>query len=230
NAVVFRFVEAAARPAAGEEPGLPPCLPKRGEDYIGIVRIEDDINPTGVLVFRENLCPRFSTVAGSKNSALLIRAESVAERGDQTHIGVGLMNDERSDLAGIAQPDIFPVLSRVHRFVNTGAVSCISANRGLAGADVDGVVIRRRHRNCTNRGDVLLIEERRPIRSAVHCFPNPARHGAEVPDLWFTQHPFDRKCASATEWSDLPPLHPGKKLWVILWSGSGRRRSVNCPG
>src|SRR6188472_4027461 len=175
------------------------------------MRIEHDINPTGVLVFRENFGPRFPAVAGSKNSTFLIWTKGMSKCGDEDNVGIVWMDDERADLAGIAQSDIFPVLSRIHRLVNAGAVGCVSANRGLAGADVDGVVIRRRHRNRADGGNVLLIEDRCPIRTAIQCFPYPASDRAKIPGVGFVAHAFDRQGASTAEWSDLPPLHSREK-------------------
>ena len=52
NAVIFGTIEAAARSAAGEKPRLPARLPERRENDIRVMRIEDNINPASVLVFR----------------------------------------------------------------------------------------------------------------------------------------------------------------------------------
>ena len=127
--------------------------------------------------------------------------------GDEDNVGIVWMDDERANLAGIAQSDIFPVLSCVDRLVNAGPIGRVSANGGFTSANINGVVVGRRACYCANGGNILLIKKRRPIRSAVHGFPNPARDGAEVPGVWLVAHAFDRKCASATERSDLSPLH-----------------------
>ena len=61
------------------------------------------------------------------------------------------MHDERADLTGVTQSDIFPILSGIDRFVNPGAVSGVTANGGFAGAHVNGVVVGGCHRDCANR-------------------------------------------------------------------------------
>ena len=50
------------------------------------------------------------------------------------------IDDERADLAGVFQADIFPVLSGIDRFINAGAVSGVAANGRFARA--------RRKRRC----------------------------------------------------------------------------------
>ena len=52
NAIIFGAIESAAWAAAGEKPWLPARLPKRCEDDVRIMRIENDIDPAGVFVFR----------------------------------------------------------------------------------------------------------------------------------------------------------------------------------
>ena len=133
------------------------------------------------------------------------------------------MNDERADLAGVTQPDIFPVLSGIDRFVNPGAVGGVTTNSGFAGAHVNGVVIRGRDSNRANGRNVLFIKERRPVRAAIQRFPDPARNRAKVPGVRFSRHPFNGQGASTAEWSDLSPLHSGEKFRIDLWR-RGRRR------
>src|SRR4029077_18253107 len=125
----------------------------------------------------------------------------------------------------VAQPDIFPVLSGIDRFVNTGAVSGVPANGGFAGADVNSVVIGGRNREGADRRNVLLIKDRRPIRAAVQRFPDSARNGAKVPGVRFSWHPCNGQGAASAEWPDLSPLHSREKFRIDL-----RRRSGGCAG
>ena len=102
----------------------------------------------------------------------------MTKRGHEHYVWIIRMNDERADLAGVAQPDIFPVLSGIDRFVNPGAVSGVTANGGFAGAHVNGVVIRGRDSDRADGRNVLLIKERRPVRAAIQRFPDSARNRA----------------------------------------------------
>jgi len=226
----------AAWPAAGEKPGLSSRLPERGENDIRIMRVEHHIDPAGIFVFRENFRPRFAAVACPENSPFRIWAKGVTKRGHEYDIWIIRMNDERADLARVAQPDIFPVLSGIDRFVNTGAVSGVPANGGFAGADVNSVVIGWRDREGADRRNVLLIKERRPIRAAVQRFPDSARNGAKVPGVRFPRHALNRQGASTAEWSDLSPLHSGEKSRIDLrrragrWARQRRWRSAHGTG
>src|SRR5882724_9913713 len=187
------------------------------------MRVEHDIDPAGIFVFRENLRPRFATVARPENSTFRIWAEGVTKGGHEYYVWIIWMNDERADLAGVAQPDIFPVLSGIDRFVNPRAISGITANGGFAGANINGIVVGGRHREGADRRNVLLIKERRPIRAAVQRFPDPARNRAEVPGIGFPRHPCNGQGAATAEWPDLSPLHSREKFRIDLWRRGGRR-------
>ncbi|MGH9550782.1 MAG: hypothetical protein ACRD3W_15480 [Terriglobales bacterium] len=52
HAVIFRTVKSAAWATTGEKPWLPPRLPKRREHDVRIMRIENDVDPSGVFIFR----------------------------------------------------------------------------------------------------------------------------------------------------------------------------------
>ena len=52
DAIIFRAIKSAARAAAGKKPWLPPCLPERCENDVRIMRIENNVDPAGVFIFR----------------------------------------------------------------------------------------------------------------------------------------------------------------------------------
>jgi len=52
NAIVFRSIKSAARATAGEKPWLPARLPKRCENDVWIMRIENNVDPACIFVFR----------------------------------------------------------------------------------------------------------------------------------------------------------------------------------
>ena len=72
GAIVFRPIKSAARAAAGEKPWLSPRLPKRREDDVRIMRIENNVDAASVFIFRQNSCPRLPTVSCAKDSTFLI--------------------------------------------------------------------------------------------------------------------------------------------------------------
>ena len=52
DAVILRAIKSAAWAATGKKPWLPPCLPKRCEDDVRIMRIENNVDPACIFVFR----------------------------------------------------------------------------------------------------------------------------------------------------------------------------------
>jgi len=70
-------VNAAAGTAAGERPGRAPGFPQRGEQDVGILRIERHVDRTGVLVFVENLVPGLAAVGGAKDAAFCVGSVGV---------------------------------------------------------------------------------------------------------------------------------------------------------
>ena len=193
--------------------------------------IEYNVDAAGVFVFVEDIRPGLPAVGGTKDPALLVWAKGMAKSSDQHDVRILRVNNQCANLMRVAQSYVFPVLPAIDRFVNG-----IAANGCFAGADVNGVVIRGRHCDRANGGNVILIKEWRPIRAAIRRFPNPARHRAEVPGIGFARHALNGQGAAAAKGPDLPPLHPGEKFRIDLrrWSRGGARRrrwrSAYCTG
>src|SRR5438046_1635526 len=101
DTIILRSIESAARAAAGEKPRLPARLPKRCEHDVGIMRIKDNIDPAGVLIFGQNFRPRFSAVGRSENSAFLIWTKRVAERCHQDDVLISWIDDQCPDLTAV---------------------------------------------------------------------------------------------------------------------------------
>ena len=145
HAAIFGAIQSAPRSAAGKIPGLPARLPHGREDDVRIVRVRRQINRARVLVLVENLGPRLAAIGGAKNSPLLIRSEGMTKGRDQNDVGIFRIDDHRADLPGVFQADVLPGLARVQRLIHAGAVGDIAAHRVFARADVNDVVIGRRH-------------------------------------------------------------------------------------
>ncbi len=193
------------------------------------MRIEDDIDRAGVLVFAQDFRPGLAAIGRAKNSALVVRSKGVAERGDENDVRILRMNDERADMAAVFQADIAPVPAAIDGLINAVAVGDIAAQRRLARAGIDRVVIARRDRERTDRGSgMLLVEHRLPVGAAVGRFPDAAGDRAEIISVRLTRDAFDRDRAAAAKGSDLAPLHSAPELFVelspVLRLGCGGRR------
>src|SRR5947208_5894105 len=101
DAIIFRPIKSAACTAAGEKPRLSARLPKRCEDDVRVMRIKDNIDPAGVLVFGQNFRPRFSAVGRPENSAFLTWTKRVAERCGQDDVLISWIDDQCPDLTAV---------------------------------------------------------------------------------------------------------------------------------
>src|SRR5258708_23163255 len=107
----------------------------------------------------QHTLPALAAVAGAEERALVIGAERVAERGDERDIRVSRVDDDGADVRGVAQTQVLPGPAGIEGLVYAVAIGDVAARAGLAGADIDDVVIRVGDRDRSNRGDLLLAED-----------------------------------------------------------------------
>src|SRR5262249_25060122 len=101
HAVVVRAIQTAPGAAARKKPRLPAGLPKRRKNNVWIVRIEHDVDATGVFIFAYNIRPRLAAVGRAKNAPLFVRAEGMSKRRDQHHVFVSWIDNQRADLPAV---------------------------------------------------------------------------------------------------------------------------------
>src|SRR5581483_980100 len=128
--------------AAGQAPGSAAGLPQRGEEGVGVVGVEGDVDRACLVVLVEDLLPALAAVARAEDAAFGVGAVSMAERGHEDHVGVARIHNEAADVARVAESDVLPGLSTVLRLVHAIAVADVAANAGLPGANVDDVAVR----------------------------------------------------------------------------------------
>ena len=73
-----------------------------------------------------------------------------------------------------------PGIPRIQRFVDSVADRDVAANERLARAGPDHVAIVRINGERTDRGNILMIEDRLPVNAGVGALENPAGSGANV--------------------------------------------------
>src|SRR4029077_2545634 len=71
-AVVIRTVEAVFFSAAIERPRRAIAFPHRGEKYMGIAGVEDDVNAAGAVVEIQDFLPGLAAIASAEDSALRV--------------------------------------------------------------------------------------------------------------------------------------------------------------
>ncbi len=106
----------------------------------------------------------------------------------------------RADVAAVFQADIPPIAAAIDGLINAVAIGDIAAQRRLAGAGVDRVVIARRDREgADRRSGMLLVEHRLPVGAAVGGFPHTTSDCAEIIGVRLIRDAFDRDPAAAPE-------------------------------
>ena len=232
EAAVGRAEQPAARPAAGEIPGLATHLPQGGVDDLRVVRVEGDVDGAGVLVAVEHLGPGLAAVGGAEHAAFGVGPEGVADGGDQHDVGIGRIDDDGADLAGVLQPDIGPGLAGVGRLVDPVAVADIAPQVALAAPDIDHVVVGRGDRHCADGGDGLLVEDGLPRAARVIGLPDAAGRSAEVEDVGLARNAGDGHRPAAAEGADVAPVHGAERRLRngrTRLSRSGRRQPQRHP-
>src|SRR5437660_4522647 len=216
GAVVVRTVEAVLVAATVERPGRTVAFPHRGEENVWILRIENDVDPTGTVVKIENFLPGLAAIASAENAALGVLAVGVAESSDEGDVGIRGMDDDFADVTRVFQADIVPGFAAVVRTVNAVAEGNVTANASFAGADVNDIGIRLGNRDAADGGSGLLVEKRIAGNAGVSGFPNAAGNCAKVIGIRLARHTGHGKGAPAAKGPAEAPFHSAVSSRVDL--------------
>src|SRR6516165_1665659 len=211
---IARTVEPTSRTSAREIPGLPPGLPQGCVDDARIMRIETDIDRTGVLILVEHLGPGLAAIGSAKYAALGIWSEGVAQCRDQHDVRIVRVDDQRPDLPRVPEADVAPGFTPIDRLVDAVSVSHVSAWSGFTGAHIDDGVIGRCDRNGAHRGDRRAVGQHLPGATAVGGLPHSARYGPEIKGAGIAGYAGNRERAPAAIRSDAAPLQRSKQARV----------------
>src|SRR5205085_1461034 len=171
-----------------------------------------DVDPAAVAVAEQHPLPGLAAIPGAEDPALIVGPERVAERGDEHDIRVSRVDDDGADVPAVPQTQVLPGLAGIERLVYAVAIGDVAARAGLAGADIDDVVIRVGDRDRSDRGDLLLVEDRLPGAPGVGALPDPTGHRTEIPGCRIPRHAAHRHHSAAAERPDLPPFHAAEAL------------------
>src|SRR5581483_592465 len=141
QAVIRGAIQAGARATAGEAPRLAPHLPQRSEHDVRMMRVESKIDRPRITVTVQDSLPSLAAISCSKDSALLIGAKRMAERGDQHDLRVAGIHDDGADLPGVVQTHMLPGLARINRLVDAIAVGDVASRASLTGPHIENVVV-----------------------------------------------------------------------------------------
>ena len=223
-AVVVRTVETVLVTATVEHPRRAVAFPHCGEEHVGILRIENNVDAAGALVEVENFLPGLAAITGAEDAAFGVRAVGMAESGDQGDVGIRGMDDDLADVASVFQSHVVPGLAAVVRTIDAIAEGDVAANAGFAGPDVDYIGIGVGDRDAADGRGGLLVEEWIPGNTAVRGFPDAAGYGSKIVGVRLAQDSSHGKGPATAEWADEAPFHPSVGLGV---DGTRDRRMVD---
>ena len=149
-AAIDGLVKSATGTTAGEAPWRARTLPESGEEHIGIVRIEGQVNGASLVILEQNLLPGLAAIAGAEDAAVRIGAISMAERGNIDKIRIARMNQNSGDVLRVVQANVGPGFAAVSRFVYAIAIRDVAANAGLSGTEIDHGGVGLGYCDCAN--------------------------------------------------------------------------------
>ena len=217
------FVESGARAVEGAVfPGGLPGFPERGVDDVGILRIEDHVDRTGVLVLVEHLAEGGAPVGGEKQAPLFVGPVGVALDGHEQPIGIARVDRDLRNLLAVAEAEVFPGPSPIGGAVDPVAGGEVGPLETFAAPDVDDVGVGRRHGDGADRSGRLIVEDRVPGPAVVGGLEDAAVYGADVEDVGPVGHTDGGLGPAAPMGADAAPLEGAEQGGVDLLS---RQRS-----
>ena len=177
---------------------------------LGLLGIDADVVAAGVLVLEKHLFESWRR----RRSSGRCRARHWGRTGcpsAATNSRFGFVGST-SMLAIICESreaEVRPGLAGVGGLVHAVAHGEVGPDDSRAGADVDDVGVRRRHRDGANRAGGLVVEERRPGGAVVGGAPDAAVVEADVEHVGLARRTGERPRASGPRGSDRAPMHLG---------------------
>ncbi len=206
-AAVGGLEQSRARPAARELPRNARHFPQRCVQRLWILRIDDQIDRTGLRISEEHAAPRRAAVTRSIDAAGVARLRGIAERCRVDHIRVCWMHTQPGNGQRIGQPGMTPRTTGVDGLIDAVALHHVASQLRLAHTDVDHIGIRRRHGNRADRraGD-LAVSDSGPAGSPIDGLPQSASGGAEVVLEGSRRRAARGDRSAAAQRSDVAPL------------------------
>jgi hypothetical protein len=215
--------QSAARATAGHLPGGARRLPGGGEENVGMLRIEGEVDGATRVVAVEHLPPALAAVGGLEHPALHVASMRMAEGGDVDDVRIARVDADLRDRVRLGEPNVRPGLAGVDRLVDAIPLHDVPADAGLAHAGVDdvGVGLRDRQR-ADGAGAKLAVGDGIPGGPAVEGLPDTPTHRAEVVLEGPRRAAGDGDRTAAAIGADGTPLHAPELLRVHRVGSAGR--------
>ena len=178
-----------APPSVNQRPVMTAALPGRGQQHIGIVRVEHHVGDAGVLAGGQDLLPGLAVVGGLVEAAFAACSPQPALRRHVDHVAVARIDDDLADMAAGLESQVLPGLSAVIATIHTIPIRHASLAVVFSGADPDHVWIFRIERDVADGVRAFAVEDGRPCGSGVGGLPDAARgHGHVVERALMRRH------------------------------------------
>src|SRR5215471_7562106 len=194
---VMGDVDSARRAATLQVPGMNFDLPRACEQRFRIARIHDQVRAAGILIHKQHLLPGLASIHGLEDSAFALRFMHLAGSADVHDVGIRRMDQDASDAPGFLQSHVMPAATGVVRLVDSVANAHVRTNdKSLTRAGPHYVVSRGGDSQRTDRGNVLVVEDR-PVVRAILGLEDAARRSSYIGDIGIAGLADDRGCAIA---------------------------------
>ena len=145
----------------------------------------------------------------------------MAERRNINPIGIGRVNDYTPDLTRPFQTYMAPGLARIRGLKHANTVRMLTADVGLARANVDNVRIRRSHGDRTDRANrYALIGDRKPCPARILGLPHAAPNRAEIKRIRLVGMAGNSIRASSAHGTHFAPVQTSQQVARVLGHGS----------
>ena len=173
-------MDRALGPAVDQREDVAAALVRRGDEDVGIARIETtSVTPVFSQIF-STCVPGLAAVGRLVEAAVAARRPERTLRRDVDGVGVARVDDDAADVLGALEADVRPRAAAVVALVDAVAVGDRPLRVVLAGADPDDVRALRVERDPADRVRALRVEDRLPRRAAVGRLPDAAGRRADV--------------------------------------------------
>jgi hypothetical protein len=229
-ATVRRLPDPTAGTATAHLPRQPLVIPERSVENPRIRRIHREVIGAARRVRAlEHQRPRFPAITRAVDPTLSRPLPAITLNGRVYEIRIGRMHAHLRNLARALEPDPRERPASVRAAEHSIAVRRrLATHRILAGADIDDVRIRFRHRDGADRPvharATRSIGDHAPRVSRILRLPHATARIADVVRIGLRRHAGHRIRPAATEGSDVPPLHGREERGVVGTLG------VQCSG
>jgi len=188
---------------------------QRCDDHLRIHRIYRQINCASSLTFIQDTFPCLATISGSIYAAIRVGTEHITHGSYVHDIGIGWMNAEPGNVAGLLQAYVGPRLASIGGLVYPVSGRDELSLKPFPSSRVDHPGMRKRHvKGADGREFEESVRNVLPIYSGIGGLPHSAVGSSEIVDERIVDNSGYRDDTRSAVWSHEPPLECRKKAVI----------------